>query len=94
MDVPDHEIFPALLQARRVEFRVGSELAMFNRAASGLAWLSRRWAIDWTAWASWLAPAMGMLGFLGHDWGVDPCPSIAGSPGRSSHRNAPNEASI
>lgn len=88
VDVPDHEIFPALFQARRVEFRVGSELAMFNRAASGLAWLSRRWAIDWTAWASWLAPAMGMLGFLGHDWGAVGVEAIGSKAGFPVQRQA------
>jgi saccharopine dehydrogenase-like NADP-dependent oxidoreductase len=70
VDVPDHEIFPALFHARRVEFRVGSELAVFNHAASALAWLSRGRAIQWGPWAGWLAPAMGILGFLGHDWGA------------------------
>src|SRR5206468_8473414 len=47
VDVPDHELFPALFHARRVEFRVGSELAVFNHAASALAWLSRGRAIQW-----------------------------------------------
>jgi saccharopine dehydrogenase-like NADP-dependent oxidoreductase len=70
VDVPDHEIFPALFDARRVEFRVGSELALFNHGASVLAWLSRRVRIQWGPWAGWLAPAMGVLGFVGHDWGA------------------------
>jgi hypothetical protein len=70
VDVPDHEIFPALFHARRVEFRVGSELAVFNHAASGLAWLSTGRAIQWGDWAGWLAPAMGVFGSLGHDWGA------------------------
>ena len=70
VDVPDHEIFPALFHARRVEFRVGAELVIFNHGASALAWLSRRLAIQWHPWAGWLAPAMGVLGFLGHDWGA------------------------
>jgi hypothetical protein len=70
VDVPDHEIFPALFRAGRVEFRVGSELAVFNHAASALAWVSRRRAIQWDRWAGWLAPAMGVFGSLGHDWGA------------------------
>ncbi len=70
VDVPDHEIFPALFHARRVEFRVGAELTVFNHGASGLAWLSRKLAIHWDPWAGWLALAMGVLGFLGHDWGA------------------------
>jgi hypothetical protein len=85
VDVPDHEIFPALFHARRVEFRVGSELAVFNHGASALAWLSRGRAIQWGPWAGWLAPAMGILGFLGHDWGavgVEGSGSKAGLPVR------------
>jgi hypothetical protein len=70
VDVPDHEIFPALFHANRVEFRVGSELAVFNHGASALAWLSRRFALQWSPWAGWLARAMGVFGFLGHDWGA------------------------
>jgi hypothetical protein len=70
VDVPDHEIFPALFHARRVEFRAGAELAIFNQGASVLAWLSRKLAVRWDPWAGWLAAAMGMLGFLGHDWGA------------------------
>jgi hypothetical protein len=83
VDVPDHEIFPVLFHARRVEFRVGSEFAAFNHAASALAWLSRRRAIQWDPWASWLAPAMGIFGFLGHVWGavgVEGSGSKAGLP--------------
>jgi hypothetical protein len=70
VDVPDHEIFPELFGAGRVEFRVGSELALFNHGASALAWLSWRLRIQWGPWAGWLSPAMGVLGFLGHDWGA------------------------
>jgi hypothetical protein len=70
VDVPDHEIFPALFRARRVEFRAGSELALFNHGASVLAWFSRRLAIRWDPWAGLLTTAMGVLGFLGHDWGA------------------------
>jgi hypothetical protein len=85
VDVPDHEIFPALFHARRVEFRVGSELTVFNHAASALAWVSRRRAIQWGDWAGWLAPAMGVFGSLGHDWGavgVEVSGSEAGLPVR------------
>lgn len=70
VDVPDHEIFPALFHARRVEFRVGAELPVLNSSASALAWLSRTFALRWDPWAGVLAPAMGVLGFLGHDWGA------------------------
>jgi saccharopine dehydrogenase-like NADP-dependent oxidoreductase len=70
VDVPDHEIFPALFHARRVEFRVGAELSILNHGASALAWLSRRLAIQWAPFAPWLTPAMGALGLLGHDWGA------------------------
>jgi hypothetical protein len=70
VDVPDHEIFPALFHAGGVEFRVGAELALFNHAASALAWVSRRLAIRWDRWAGALAPAVGVFGSLGHDWGA------------------------
>lgn len=85
VDVPDHEIFPALFHAGAVEFRVGAELALFNHAASALAWLSRKRAIQWDRWAGGLAPTMGVFGSLGHDWGgvgVDVSGSKAGLPVR------------
>lgn len=85
VDVPDHEIFPALFHARRVEFRVGSELAILNHGASALAWLSRRFGVRWERWAGWLSTAMGVLGFLGHDSGaigVEACGPRDGLPVR------------
>jgi len=85
VDVPDHEIFPALFHARRVEFRVAAELSILNHGASALAWLSRRLAIRWAPFARWLTPAMAVLGFLGHDWGavgVEASGVVAGLPVR------------
>jgi len=70
VDVPDHDIFPELFRASAVEFRVGSELALLNDAASFLAWVSRSFSVQWAPWSRWLAPGMGVLGFLGHDWGA------------------------
>src|SRR2546428_833266 len=37
VDVPDHELFPALFGARTVEFRTSSELWFLNAALSSLA---------------------------------------------------------
>jgi saccharopine dehydrogenase-like NADP-dependent oxidoreductase len=85
VDVPDHEIFPALFRAGRVEFRVGAELSVLNHGASALAWLSRRFAIQWAPFAPWLTFAMGGVGFLGHDWGavgVEAAGAVAGRPVR------------
>ena len=50
-----------------------------------MAWISRRRAIQWSRWAAWLAPAMGVFGSLGHDWGavgVEVSGSRAGLPVR------------
>ncbi len=88
VDVPDHEIFPALFHARRVEFRVGAELSILNHGASALAWLSRRLAIQWAPFARWLAPAMAGLGFLGHDWGAVGVEASGVVAGRSIRRQA------
>ena len=88
VDVPDHEIFPALFQARRVEFRVGAELGVLNRGASALAWLSRRIGIRWAPFARWLTPAMAGLGFLGHDWGAVGVEASGLVAGRAVRRQA------
>ncbi len=85
IDVPDHEIFPALFHARRVEFRVGAEISVFNHAASALAWLATRLAVSWVPLARGLTTAMAGLGFLGHDWGalgVEASGVVAGLPVR------------
>lgn len=85
VDVPDHEIFPALFQARRVEFRVGAEVSVFNHGASALAFLSRKLAISWVPFARGLTLSMAGLGFLGHDWGavgVEASGVVAGLPVR------------
>src|SRR5204862_2838898 len=48
VDVPDHELFPALFGASRVEFRVGAELTFLNHSLSALAGLARRGIVrDW-----------------------------------------------
>jgi hypothetical protein len=88
VDVPDHEVFPELFRAQRVEFRVGAELAVFNHAASGLAWLSKHLAVHWDAWAGLFGPAMGVLGFLGHDWGALGVEATGSKAGLPIHRHA------
>ena len=71
VDVPDHELFPAIFDAGRVEFRVGAELALLNRGLSALAWLSRRGMVrDWTRWTPVFRASMAVLGWMGHDWGA------------------------
>lgn len=71
VDVPDHDLFPAIFDAGRVEFRAGAELALLNRGVSILAWLSRRGKVhDWTRWTPLFRAAMAVLGWLGHDWGA------------------------
>lgn len=71
VDVPDLGIFPDLFGAERVEFRVGSELALLNRAVSMLAWLARRKMLPRSKAArALLRGGMALLGFLGHDCGV------------------------
>ena len=67
VDVPDHEIFPGLFQARAVAFRVGAEIPVLNLGISLMARLPCR---DWTPWASALRRTVALLGFLGHDWGA------------------------
>jgi hypothetical protein len=84
VDVPDHELFPLIFDAGRVEFRVGAELAFLSRGLLALAWLSRRGiARDWTRWTPLFRAAMAALGWLGHDWGalgVEVLGSCAGRP--------------
>ncbi|HEY3245084.1 MAG TPA: hypothetical protein VGM03_17210, partial [Phycisphaerae bacterium] len=85
VDVPDHELFPKLFGARRVEFRVGSELELWNRALALLARFARRRALPKSyALASLLRSMMALLGYLGRDCGavgVRVCGSSARSEG-------------
>lgn len=71
VDVPDHELFPALFNASTVEFRVGAEIAMFNRICSLLALFARTGIVQtWAPLAAPMTKALGITGFLGHDWGA------------------------
>lgn len=65
VDVADHELFPPLFNARRVQFRAGAESSWQNRAASLLAWLSKELAFDWTAMAPAFSLGLKTLGCLG-----------------------------
>lgn len=71
VDVPDHELFPALFNASTVEFRVGAEIAMFNQICSLLALCVRTGIVQtWAPLAAPMTKALGITGFLGHDWGA------------------------
>ena len=66
VDVPDHEIFPKLLDARTVEFRAGSELQILNGCAS----LLQRTRRSWVEWSAVFQRSAALLSWLGHDWGA------------------------
>lgn len=71
VDVPDHELFPRVFGARRVEFRVGSELSFLNHAVSLLAWTARTGLVrNWAPLAPVSRACMAVFRFLGHDWGA------------------------
>jgi hypothetical protein len=72
VDVPDHEIFPALFSAQQVEFRVGAEIDLFNRMLSILAWPYRRGqsSAPLLRFSGVLQFLMGLTWFIGHDWGA------------------------
>lgn len=71
VDVADHEIFPDLFGADRVEFRVGAEVSVLNHAVSLLAGFSRRGIVrDWTRWAPVLRMGMAAFSFAGSDCGA------------------------
>jgi saccharopine dehydrogenase-like NADP-dependent oxidoreductase len=71
VDAPDLALLPPLFGARRVEFRVGAELSVFNRAASALALLRRRGVLRDPRRLTPLARiGMAALGAFGHDWGA------------------------
>lgn len=70
VDVPDHDLAAEWLNARSVEFRVGAELALLNRAAATIAWLRRRRLMpDPARWAGLCCRLMGLLGSLGSEAG-------------------------
>jgi hypothetical protein len=66
VDVPDHEIFPRLFDARTVEFRVGSELRILNGCLS----LLQRTRRSWVSSSPLLQRTAGLLSWIGHDWGA------------------------
>jgi len=77
VDVPDHEIFPKLFAARTVEFRAGSELQILNRCLS----LLQRTGRNWVSSSGILQHAVGLLSWIGHDWGAIGV-EVAGAVGR------------
>ena len=70
VDVPDHEIFPDLFKARRVEFRAGAEFHLQNRAASGLSWLAGYYGFNWSWAAGLFSRLLFLFSFLGTDAGT------------------------
>jgi hypothetical protein len=66
VDVPDHEIFPRLFDARTVEFRAGSELRILNGCLS----LLQRTRRSWVSSSPLLQRTAGLLSWIGHDWGA------------------------
>jgi saccharopine dehydrogenase-like NADP-dependent oxidoreductase len=70
VDVPDHEFFPELFEARTVEFRTSSELQFLNMAVSSLAWFVKRGLVrSWTPWARAFQAGTALFAMAGHDWG-------------------------
>jgi hypothetical protein len=89
VDVPDHELFPSIFDAGRVEFRVGAELGSLNRGLSALAHLSRRGIVhDWTRWTPLFRALLAALGRLGHEWGAVGVEIMGSSAGRPLARRA------
>jgi hypothetical protein len=71
VDVPDCAIFPQLFGARRVEFRVSSELAMLNGAVDALAWMQRHGLVrDWRKYAPLVRFCMRAFGSAGSSAGA------------------------
>jgi hypothetical protein len=71
VDVPDCALFPSLFGARRVEFRVGSEVGFLNGAVSALAWARRRGLVrDWRPFAPLLRLGMRAFGSAGSSAGA------------------------
>jgi hypothetical protein len=66
VDVPDHELFPALFGARTVEFRAGSELRLVNGCMS----LLQRTRRSWVDWSPFFQLAAALPSWFGHDWGA------------------------
>ena len=66
VDVPDHEIFPRLFDARTVEFRASSELQILNQCLS----LLQRTRRNWVSSSGLLQRAAGLMSRIGHDWGA------------------------
>ena len=71
VDVPDHDLFPALFHADTVEFRAGSELSPLNWAVSMLAWTRKTGLVQsWTPFSRPLQRVTSLMSFMGHDWGA------------------------
>jgi hypothetical protein len=70
VDAPDHELFPELFGAGTVEFRVSSELWIWNRVLSLLRWSTERRIVrDWVRWSELFQRAGALLSWIGHSSG-------------------------
>jgi hypothetical protein len=71
VDVPDCEIFPHLFGARRVEFRVGSEVGALNGAVDALAWMRRHGVVrNWSRYAPLVRTGMRLFAAAGTSAGA------------------------
>jgi len=71
VDVPDHDLFPALFRADTVEFRTSSELNPLNWAVATLAWTRKTGLVQsWTPFSGTLQRVTSLLSFIGHDSGA------------------------
>jgi len=85
VDVPDHELFPELFNARTVEFRTSSELPLWNRSVSLLRWLvDRRVVRDWVRWSRVFQRTAAFLSWMGHDYGSIGVEVTGGAAGRQA----------
>ena len=66
IDVPDHELFPEYFNARTVEFRAGSELAILNGCLS----LLRRTGRPWAGWSRVFQRGAALFSWIGSDAGA------------------------
>lgn len=71
IDVPDHELFPALFNARTVEFRTASEWSALNITVSLFSWFVKKHGVrSWISWNKMFRRGAALLGFIGHGWGA------------------------
>src|SRR5437773_995725 len=71
IDVPDHELFPALFHARTVEFRTAMEWNALSAAVTLFGWLVKKhWIRSSSSWNKVFRLGGTLVGVIGHDWGA------------------------